>query len=121
MSYTPTEWSTGDTITAALLNKMENGIAAGGGGGGGIVTYDTSTGYIDKSYNDLLAMFQAGTLPVCLTDFEDNPDIDYFFGICTHLRYMDGTYTAFFVSFAPSGQDIFEYIASDPDEPMMYD
>ena len=28
MSYTPTNWQTGDTITAAGLNKMENGIEA---------------------------------------------------------------------------------------------
>lgn len=27
MTYTPTAWVTGDTITAALLNKMESGIA----------------------------------------------------------------------------------------------
>lgn len=26
MSYTPTNWQTGDTITASLLNKMEQGI-----------------------------------------------------------------------------------------------
>lgn len=26
MSYTPTEWQTGDTITAEKLNNMENGI-----------------------------------------------------------------------------------------------
>lgn len=26
MSYTPTTWQEGDTITAALLNKMEQGI-----------------------------------------------------------------------------------------------
>ena len=26
MSYTPTQWATGDTVTAALLNKMEGGI-----------------------------------------------------------------------------------------------
>ena len=31
MSYTPTEWQTGDTITAAGLNKMEQGIAGAGG------------------------------------------------------------------------------------------
>lgn len=28
MSYTPTQWATGDTVTADKLNKMENGIAA---------------------------------------------------------------------------------------------
>lgn len=27
MSYTPTEWSNGDVITAEKLNKLENGVA----------------------------------------------------------------------------------------------
>lgn len=31
MSYTPTTWTTGDTITATKLNKMEQGIANSGG------------------------------------------------------------------------------------------
>ena len=31
MSYTPTTWNTGDTITAAAMNKIENGIANAGG------------------------------------------------------------------------------------------
>lgn len=31
MSYTPTTWSTGDTITASALNKIEQGIAGSGG------------------------------------------------------------------------------------------
>lgn len=30
MSYTPTTWSSGDTITAAALNKMEQGITNSG-------------------------------------------------------------------------------------------
>lgn len=28
MAYTPTEWVTGDVITAVKLNKLENGVAA---------------------------------------------------------------------------------------------
>lgn len=32
MSYTPTEWKTGDTITAEKLNNMESGIAGAGDG-----------------------------------------------------------------------------------------
>lgn len=32
MAYTPTTWTTGDTITASALNKIEQGIANGGGG-----------------------------------------------------------------------------------------
>ena len=31
MSYTPTTWKAGDTVTSAKLNKMEQGIANGGG------------------------------------------------------------------------------------------
>ncbi len=31
MSYEPTQWSAGDTVTSAKLNKMEQGIAANGG------------------------------------------------------------------------------------------
>lgn len=30
MSYTPTQWKAGDTVTSAKLNKMEQGIAASG-------------------------------------------------------------------------------------------
>lgn len=30
MSYEPTTWQAGDTITSSKLNKMEQGIAAGG-------------------------------------------------------------------------------------------
>ena len=39
MSYTPTTWTTGDTITASAMNKIENGIA-GAGGYDLIITYD---------------------------------------------------------------------------------
>jgi len=32
MSYTPTTWATGDTITAQKMNKIEQGIMSAGGG-----------------------------------------------------------------------------------------
>ena len=32
MAYTPTQWSPGDSITSAKLNKIENGIADNNGG-----------------------------------------------------------------------------------------
>lgn len=31
MSYTPTTWVTGDTVTSTKMNKIENGIAGAGG------------------------------------------------------------------------------------------
>lgn len=36
MSYTPTTWATGDTITAQKMNKLENGVANAGGFGGAV-------------------------------------------------------------------------------------
>ena len=30
MNYTPTEWKSGDVITAEKLNKLENEVASGG-------------------------------------------------------------------------------------------
>ncbi len=30
MAYTPTTWTTGDTITASAMNKLENGVANAG-------------------------------------------------------------------------------------------
>ena len=30
MSYTPTTWAAGDTVTAAKLNKLEQGVASSG-------------------------------------------------------------------------------------------
>lgn len=42
MAYTPTNWSTGDTITASDMNKLENAVANAGGGGGVFFTYTTT-------------------------------------------------------------------------------
>ena len=36
MTYTPTEWKTGDVVTAEKLNKMEQGIADNSSAGGGV-------------------------------------------------------------------------------------
>lgn len=37
MSYEPTNWKTGDVVTSAKLNKLENGVANAGVGGAFIV------------------------------------------------------------------------------------
>ena len=66
MSYTPTTWTTGDTITASAMNKIEQGIAnAGGGGGFSQYTATSSGGGIELScsYNDLVADITDGKMP----------------------------------------------------------
>lgn len=69
MSYTPTQWNTGDTITASALNKIEQGIAnAGGGGGGTLINYtiENNLMVLDASYNDLKQILLSGSTPYIL-------------------------------------------------------
>ena len=106
MSYTPTSWSTGDTITAAAMNKIENGIANAGGGVSGLCT-DTD-GTLNKTYNEIVAMITAGTLPFLF--FEDATDTYsllplYYIG-------SDGVYE---VDFLFSSGDTRNYISSTAD------
>lgn len=63
MSYTPTSWSTGDTITAAAMNKIENGIANAGSALICSSTYDSSEGtyILDKTAEEIYDALLAGT------------------------------------------------------------
>lgn len=69
MSYTPTEWKTGDVVTSAKLNKLEQGVADAGGGGALVVefTYNASdTTYTSTSLaSDVITAFFAGTPVMC--------------------------------------------------------
>lgn len=62
MSYTPTVWSTGDTITPAALNKLEQGVAEGGSGGGYLCVIDNSEGNIfwDSIVGTNIPEFESG-------------------------------------------------------------
>ncbi len=52
MSYTPTTWAAGDTVTAAKLNKLEQGVASGGV----LVVHvapNEATFTMDKTYSEI--------------------------------------------------------------------
>lgn len=51
MSYTPTTWTTGDVITAAKLNKIEEGIA--NAGAGGLLQVQVNNGTLDKTWKEI--------------------------------------------------------------------
>ena len=55
MGYTPTEWKSGDVVTSAKLNKLEQGVAASGGGSAFIVHVTTvgATSTLDKTYSEI--------------------------------------------------------------------
>lgn len=71
MSYTPNTWQTGDTITAAKLNKMEQGIANAGGGGGGVLAIADNNGTLNKTWQEITDALKSGTLPVI---YYETPD-----------------------------------------------
>lgn len=62
MAYTPTNWVTGDTVTATKLNKMEQGIANAGGVTPYIVNVTGNSASItaDKTYNEVKTAFLTG-------------------------------------------------------------
>ena len=104
MSYTPTNWVTGNTITATKLNKMEQGIADAGGGASGLCTVTNDT--MDKSYSDLLTLLSAGVIPFYI----HNPDASGNVVLRLQLCYEeDGSYYA-----------IFGAMSADPTDPYIF-
>ena len=64
MSYTPTTWTTGDTITASAMNKIENGIASTGSGVlicNSSYSQDVGTYVLDKTVQEIYDALLAGT------------------------------------------------------------
>lgn len=55
MAYTPTNWSTGDTITASDMNKLENAVANAGKSGNVFFTLTTTN--FPSSVNDVLGVW----------------------------------------------------------------
>ena len=50
MSYTPTEWKAGDTVTSAKLNKLEQGVVSAGSG---ILLVHNVNGTFDKTWQEI--------------------------------------------------------------------
>jgi hypothetical protein len=50
MSYTPTNWKSGDVVTSAKLNKLEQGVA---NAGGGALVVTATNGTLDKTYQEV--------------------------------------------------------------------
>lgn len=63
MSYTPTTWTTGDTITASALNKIENGISNAGSVLICNSTYDGENDIyvLDKTVQEIYDAMRGGT------------------------------------------------------------
>ena len=58
MAYTPTTWTTGDTITASAMNKIENGIA----GAGSAMIVDSVNNTLNKTVQEIYDALEGGML-----------------------------------------------------------
>lgn len=75
MAYEPTNWRTGDVVTSAKLNKIEQGIASGGGAMQCVIAKDWDTNeYVPgKSFTDVYnAIFAGETVQIYI---EGSPTI----------------------------------------------
>lgn len=67
MSYTKTNWATGDTITAEKLNNIENGVANTGGVLVVHTTFNGNSMVLDKTWQEIhdadvaVLSYQTGT------------------------------------------------------------
>ena len=78
MAYTPTEWETGDVITAEKLNKAEQGIAAASAFVCSIEFASATAATIDQAYADIVAAIRAGRPVIFLNDDAETGVITYF-------------------------------------------
>jgi len=93
MSYTPTNWTTGDTITASALNKIEQGIADAGSGAGGVEITATQTELgveLDASYNDVRQILLSGATPYFLVHYESQEPGNEFDALLRYEIYTVG-------------------------------
>lgn len=105
MSYTPTEWKTGDVITADKLNNMENGILNAPGVAVfefEVITDNDNQVVTDVTYQDVLDAYSAGKL--CVANFVQHTSTDtsdrsnhilaLFDAINPQNEYVSATYTS---------------------------
>lgn len=76
MAYTPTEWQTGDIITATKLNNMEQGIA----NAGGVLQVGVNNNILDKTWKEIsdaaysVLLMPDGEYYLCIGFFSEDGD-----------------------------------------------
>lgn len=106
MAYTPTEWMTGDTITAEKLNNMEQGIAQSGSADHPVIVANvtaTKNGndydcVSDTTFADLVDAWNNGKLPMVRLTINPNdgrPESYYERKCCVLRNYITNNYFDF--------------------------
>lgn len=114
MSYEPTNWKTGDVITADKLNKLETAVTQGGGGEVFKVNMNVSgnTATLDASYNDIVAAVETGKTVLLATE-DIEPGIHMILYLIGYSVNLD-SFIVFFLNVGASMQ----FQANTADEPL---
>ena len=67
MSYTPTEWKTGDIVSSQRLNKLEEGVRDAYE----VMVINNNDSTLDKTWQEIYDAIGAGKLCVVLQTFEE--------------------------------------------------
>ena len=97
MSYTPHTWTDGETITAAKMNAIEEGIegAASGGGGDGydaIIYYDNACipyPVVTATFADIKGKMEDGDCPRILYESYYSSGANNITCVCVLLNYVN--------------------------------
>ena len=73
MSYEPTNWKAGDTVTSAKLNKIEQGVADAGGI---FIVHKSDEGVLDKTWKEIAEAQRTG-LVILVDEYEGQITTDY--------------------------------------------
>lgn len=109
MSYTPTEWATGDVITAEKLNNMENGIV--GSAKVVFVEWDDDTGAMSKTWSEINSALSDGVLCLYISSDSSGTGVDIITGA---IRVQNGY--GIWTGFSPLGSSDPVAIADTPDD-----
>ena len=118
MSYTPHTWVDNETITAAKLNNIEDGVQEAAQSGGGALIVNYVSGALDKTFLEIYTALRDG-IPSYVKDVveADGPSADYqsyafLHPIVTAHKY-NNVY-AVYVCFAKEGQVTGNYYVGTP-------
>ena len=77
MSYTPTEWTTGDTITAEKLNKIEGGIESAESKVVYVTYTNDSSWECEYTASEIVDFIEAGCTVIAKMPKEESPGFYY--------------------------------------------
>ena len=121
MGYIPTEWETGDVITAEKLNKAENGIAGAGPYIVQIDSYDpeTSDAILDASFEDVYNAVSAGRL-VMMQDEQTTKNVSISFLMGTSYNPAENVLYPYDVTFFDKTNTYTYHAANETDSLVQY-